>query len=113
MSWLQSLRGKCVVVTGSTSGIGWGIASQFAKVGCRVLFHGLEKESQVNNLKEELGSLSKEKVGYSSANLAEADQCRELIEQATKELGWVDILVMLLPLTVVIELNSLINYLQR
>lgn len=93
MSWLQSLRGKCVVVTGSTSGIGWGIASQFAKAGCRILFHGLEKENQVSNLRDELASLSNDKVVYSSANLADPSQCQELIAQATRDLGKVDILV--------------------
>ncbi|CAL8087839.1 unnamed protein product [Orchesella dallaii] len=93
MSWLQSLRGKCAVVTGSTSGIGRGIVTQFAKAGCRVLFHGLESESQVSSLKEELASFSKDKVVYSGANLADAEQCQALIELATKELGKVDILV--------------------
>lgn len=93
MSWLKSLHGKCVVVTGSTSGIGWGIVTQFAKAGCRVMFHGLEQESQISNLKEELASFSKDKVAYSSADLVDPGQCKNLIDDATKELGKVDILV--------------------
>lgn len=93
MSSLKSLRGKCAVVTGSTSGIGWGIATQFAKAGCRVMFHGLEEESQITNLKEELASLSKDKVAYSSADIVDPNQCKNLILDATKQLGKVDILV--------------------
>jgi len=93
MSWLTSLRGKCAVVTGSTSGIGYGIVTQFAKAGCRVMFHGLEEESQICNLREELASFSKDKVAYSSADLADPEQCKNLIDNATRELGKVDILV--------------------
>lgn len=93
MGSLKSLRGKCAVVTGSTSGIGWGIVTQFAKAGCRVMFHGIEKESQVSNLKDELASLSNDKVAYSSADLVDPDQCKNLILDATRHLGKVDILV--------------------
>lgn len=93
MSSLNSLRGKCAVVTGSTSGIGWGIVTQFAKAGCRVMFHGVEQESEISNLKEELASLSKDKVAYSSADLVDPDQCKNVINEATKKLGKVDILV--------------------
>ncbi|ODM90125.1 D-beta-hydroxybutyrate dehydrogenase, partial [Orchesella cincta] len=93
MSGSESLRGKCVVVTGSTSGIGLGIATEFAKAGCRILLHGLESESQVSNLIKEIASISNEMVAYSNANIADQEQCKALIEFATKELGKVDILV--------------------
>jgi 3-hydroxybutyrate dehydrogenase len=93
MSWLQSLHGKCVVVTGSTSGIGLGIATEFAKVGCRLMLHGLEDESEITWVKEKLYLLSKQKVSYSNANLASPEACRQLIAHALKELGKVDILV--------------------
>lgn len=93
MSSVNSLRGKCAVVTGSTSGIGWGIVTQFAKAGCRIMFHGLEKESEIFHLKEELSHLSNDKVAYSSADLVDPDQCKGLISDATKQLGKVDILV--------------------
>jgi len=82
-----------VVVTGSTSGIGHGIITQFAKVGCRVMLHGLEAESEITSVRDQLASLSKEKVAYSNANLANPAECKSLIEKATKELGKVDILV--------------------
>lgn len=90
---MGSLRGKCAVITGSTSGIGWGVVTQFAKAGCRIMFHGIENESQVVKLKDQLTTLSNEKVAYSSADLADPDQCKKLISDATTELGKVDILV--------------------
>ncbi|XP_037045269.1 D-beta-hydroxybutyrate dehydrogenase-like [Bradysia coprophila] len=93
MSSLKSLRGKCAVVTGSTSGIGWGVVTQFAKAGCRIMLHGLEKESEISNLKEELANLSHDKVAYSSADLVDPEQCKGLISEATSQLGKVDILV--------------------
>jgi len=81
------------VVTGSTSGIGLGIVTQFAKVGCRVMLHGLEAESEITSVRDKLASLSKDKVAYSNANLADPADCKSLIDKATKELGRVDILV--------------------
>ena len=89
----QVLLGKCVLVTGSTSGIGWGTAKQFAKAGCRVMLHGLEKENEVTSLKDELGSLSKQKVSYSNANLLEEASCEKLVNDSIQSLGKLDIVV--------------------
>ncbi|CAL8087208.1 unnamed protein product [Orchesella dallaii] len=92
-SGIQTLKGKCVVVTGSTSGIGLGIATEFAKAGCRIMLHGLEPESQVLSLIQEIASISNDKVAYSGANIGDPEQCKALIDLANKELGKVDILV--------------------
>lgn len=86
-------KGKSVVVTGSTSGIGWGIAEAFAKKGCKVVLHGLEKEEEVATLKKNLEALSQEPVAYSRADLSQASACDNLIQFATKTFGKVDILV--------------------
>lgn len=86
-------KGKSVVVTGSTSGIGWGIAEAFAKKGCKVVLHGLEKEEEVAALKKNLEALSQEPVAYSRADLSQASACDDLIQFATKTFGKVDILV--------------------
>lgn len=95
MNNLHHLKSKCVLVTGSTSGIGYGIAKQFAKAGASVLFHGLEKESEVQNLKSELESLSNGigKVCYANADLTSESSCTNLIKQGTNQLGKIDILV--------------------
>lgn len=87
------LKGKSVIVTGSTSGIGWGIAQSFAQKGCKVMLHGLEKEEEVTSLKKTIESLSQEAVAYSRADLSQAEACEELIQHTTKILGKVDILV--------------------
>jgi 3-hydroxybutyrate dehydrogenase len=96
MSSLQLLKGKCAIVTGSTSGIGWGIAQRLAQAGARVMLHGLEKEDEILPLKQKLESMSGAGAGapsYSNANLLEESACKSLIESATRDFGKVDILV--------------------
>jgi 3-hydroxybutyrate dehydrogenase len=87
------LAGKCVLVTGSTSGIGWGTLKQFAKAGCRVMLHGLEKENEVSSLKQELESMSGAKVCYSNADLLREASCKQLVEETIQGLGKLDIVV--------------------
>jgi len=93
MSSVQVLLGKTAIVTGSTSGIGWGIAQRLASAGARVMLHGLDKESEVTSLKETLAKTSGQQPGFSNANLLEEQACKELISKATKDFGKVDILV--------------------
>lgn len=86
-------KGKSVIVTGSTSGIGWGIAQAFAEKGCKVMLHGLENEENVASLKKTIESLSQESVAYCRADLSQAQACDELIHFTTKTFGKVDIVI--------------------
>jgi len=81
------LKGRSVLVTGSTSGIGWGIVTQFAKAGARVMFHGLEAEKEVSHLKTELVGHKAEAVEYTSADLSSESACKDLVERSRKLLG--------------------------
>jgi NAD(P)-dependent dehydrogenase (short-subunit alcohol dehydrogenase family) len=49
-----SLRGRVAVITGSTSGIGLGIARVLASKGCDLVINGLEGAAVVNSIVEEL-----------------------------------------------------------
>jgi len=81
------LKGRSVLVTGSTSGIGWGIAKQFAKAGARVMLHGLEGEADVTHLKAELGRYSSEGVEYTAGDLSSENTCKDLVDRSRKLLG--------------------------
>ena len=86
------LKGKRAVITGSTSGIGLGIARALAAQGADVMLNGFGEAPLIATLRDEITRLGV-KVGYSSADIAKAEQVHELIRQATSELGGVDILV--------------------
>lgn len=82
---------KTVLITGSTSGIGLGIAKEFAAVGYSVMFNGLEPNGA--EIAREVGQTFGVKTDYSSANLLKTDQIKDMIAQAERNLGPVDVLV--------------------
>ena len=87
------LKGKVAVVTGSTSGIGLGIARELAKDGADLLLNGFGDQAEINRLKSSLAEEFKVKVHYSSADMSKPAQVTGMIDEATKALGRVDILV--------------------
>ena len=64
------MKDKIVVVTGSTSGIGFGIASKFAKNGATLVINGLASDSEVKKLSSELKLLGAAEVLFDSADLS-------------------------------------------
>jgi 3-hydroxybutyrate dehydrogenase len=88
----MALKGKTAVVTGSTSGIGHGIAMALAKEGVNIVVNGLgtEKDNQaaIDQIKA-LGS----RVAFDPANMLRHNQIADMIAKAEKDFGSVDILV--------------------
>jgi len=80
-----------VLITGSTSGIGLGIARVFAKEGYNIAMNGLE-----TNGAEIAESLAKEfgvKTTFSPANLIFTEQIKMMIEEAQSQLGVISVLI--------------------
>jgi 3-hydroxybutyrate dehydrogenase len=86
------LKGKRAVVTGSTSGIGLGIARALAGQGADVMLNGFAEKAEIEKLRLEL-SRGGAKAEYSGADVSKADQIHAMIAEATAKLGGVDILV--------------------
>jgi 3-hydroxybutyrate dehydrogenase len=80
------LKGKRAVVTGSTSGIGLGIARALAAQGAKVMLNGFGEAAVLEGLKKEFSA-------YGPADISKPDEVRALIREATEKLGGVDILV--------------------
>lgn len=89
----KTLRGKVAIVTGSTSGIGFGIADSLAENGCNVVLNGIMDASQAKDIASELSSKWKGEVRFHGANMLEAEEIADLIAYTHSELGAVDILV--------------------
>ena len=87
------LKGKTAVVTGSTSGIGLGIARALAAQGADILLNGFGDPVEIKKLQTSLRSEFSVKVAYSGADMSKTDDIVGMVAQATRDLGRVDILV--------------------
>lgn len=85
------LHERIAVVTGSSQGIGAGIAKLFAESGARVAVHGPEREN-AEAVAADIRSRGAEAIAV-AGDLREETACRNLIRQACKHFGTVEILV--------------------
>jgi 3-hydroxybutyrate dehydrogenase len=87
------LKGKAAIVTGSTSGIGLGIAEALAAAGCNVVLNSFTDAAEDHALAERVAVTHKVRTKYVRADMAKPEECRELVEQAADAFGPVQILV--------------------
>ena len=87
------LSGKTAVVTGSTSGIGLGIAEALAGQGANIVLNGFGDAAGVEDLRSRLSREHNVGVSYSKADISKPDEISGMLEQAYSEFGKVDILV--------------------
>ncbi len=86
------VKGKTALITGSTSGIGLGIAQGFAKAGINIVMNGFGDETEIENHRKALESEGVRAI-YHSANMTKPDEIADMITIAGQEFGVVDILV--------------------
>jgi 3-hydroxybutyrate dehydrogenase len=84
---------RTAIVTGSTSGIGEGIARAFAAAGHNVLLNGFGDAAAIEKLRSELESKNKVRVAYSPADLTKPDQIEAMFALAKEKLGPIDVVV--------------------
>ncbi len=89
----MSLAGKVALVTGSTSGIGLGIARALAAQGAGVMLNGFGDAGEIEKLRSELAAEFKVKVEYDDADLSKPDQVAAIVRKTQDDFGSLDILV--------------------
>jgi 3-hydroxybutyrate dehydrogenase len=87
------LGNRSAIVTGSTSGIGFGIARALAAQGANLMLNGFGDPGELERLRKGLAAEFKVKVAFSGADISKPEQVRDMVRYAAKELGSVDILV--------------------
>lgn len=87
------LKNKSAVVTGSTSGIGLGIAKGLARQGVNILINGFGEADALRAMCSEMAQEFGVKVIYSGADMSRPAQIREMVRHAASEFGGLDILV--------------------
>lgn len=86
------LKGKKAVVTGSSGGIGFGIAKALAAAGCDVTMNGFGDRDAIEAARAELARTYGVDVRYSPADMSRPDEVVAMVEEATRAFGQVDIL---------------------
>src|SRR4051812_16268863 len=87
------LKGKVAVVTGSTSGIGLGVAKALAQQGASVMINGFGDAREIEALRESLERLAGEPAAYQDADMSKPGEVAAMITAAERTFGRVDILV--------------------
>jgi 3-hydroxybutyrate dehydrogenase len=87
------LKGRNAIVTGSTSGIGLGIAHTLAGEGCNILFNGFGDKGEIDTLVKDTQNTFGIKTDYSPADMSRQGDVAGMIAQCEKVFGSCDILV--------------------
>ncbi|MBS3647702.1 3-hydroxybutyrate dehydrogenase [Pseudaminobacter sp. 19-2017] len=89
----RQLSPRTAIITGSTSGIGLGIARQLAAEGCNVVVNSFSDTPEDRATAESLSAEHGVKAIYVQADMSDPEQCRSLVASAAAAFGSVDILV--------------------
>jgi len=84
---------RTAIVTGSTSGIGLGIARALAKAGMNVMLNGLGAPAQIEDTRRSLEAESGSRIGFHGADMSKPVEIAALVEATRAELGPVDVVV--------------------
>lgn len=84
---------KAALVTGSTSGIGLGIATAYARAGMDIMLNGLGDPGEIERIRSGLEREHGVKVAFNGADLTKAEACAALVAAAENAFGKLDVLV--------------------
>jgi 3-hydroxybutyrate dehydrogenase len=87
------LEGKTVLVTGSTSGIGQGIAEAFATQGCNIVLNGFGNAADIEAMRTQIAGAHGVKVRYDDADMSKPEAIEAMMTRAIREFGAIDVLV--------------------
>lgn len=87
------LLGKSAIVTGSTSGIGLGIARAFAAAGMNVMLNGFGDRAEIDRTVADVAQTYDVKAVYSPADMSKPDEIGRMVDDAAAAFGAVDVLV--------------------
>lgn len=87
------LKGRTALVTGSTSGIGQGIAEALAAGGANIVLNGFGRADDIEALRARIAADHGVTVRYDGADMTRPDTIEAMVKKAVAEFGAVDILV--------------------
>src|SRR5690349_21774241 len=93
VTMMRPLHGRTALITGSTSGIGLGIAEAFAAQGATIVLNGFGDKMQIEDTRQMLEQTHDVAAFYNGSDLTKTEGVAEMMAFAASEAGSVDILV--------------------
>jgi 3-hydroxybutyrate dehydrogenase len=90
---MQTLKGKTALVTGSTSGIGLGIARSLAGQGANIVLNGFGDAKEIDALQTSIASEFGVQTAYHNADMSKPGEIEAMMKFAAEKFGSVDVLV--------------------
>jgi 3-hydroxybutyrate dehydrogenase len=90
---MQALTGKTALVTGSTSGIGLGIAQALAAQGANIVFNGFGQAAAIAALQKDVSAAHGVKTAHHAADMSKPTEIAQMVAFAQQQFGALDILV--------------------
>lgn len=89
----MNLKGKVALVTGSTSGIGLGVAHALGAAGADIMLNGLGDPARIDALRSDLAASHGVKVSYNGADISKPEQIAGMVADTVRSMGSLDILI--------------------
>jgi len=89
----RAMDGKVALITGSTSGIGLGIANVLASAGAMIVLNGIADAADAEQLCQVLGARHDVPVRFDDADMSKPAAIRDMVERVGRSFGPIDILV--------------------
>ncbi len=86
------LKNKTAIITGSTSGIGLGIAQGFAKDGINIVLNGFSDQAEIEKTRKSIEALGVKCI-YNGADMTKPEEIAAMVNDTAKQFGSVDIIV--------------------
>ncbi|MEO0688282.1 MAG: SDR family NAD(P)-dependent oxidoreductase, partial [Cyanobacteria bacterium J06649_11] len=82
----MSLKGKTALITGSTSGIGLGLAISFAEQGANIVLNGISNPEKAKTAIDAIKTAGSQAI-YKQADVSDPAQIKALVQHATDTFG--------------------------
>src|SRR5215831_5286075 len=89
----MALRGKTALITGSTSGIGLGIAQGFGAEGVNLIINGFGDAGEIEALRRRLEKQFDVVVAYDGADMSKPEQIEAMVQRGNERFGTIDVVV--------------------